>query len=502
MQHLSFFKFHRAAAVALAIFSAFIAAAESDLAIDIKEGLKALDQTSQAQQKVADSLAESVVEDATGEEALDEAEVLSNAAKQSGELSKSSPQGMAASKSRASVEQSRENGRPLSFSEFRIKNARDLKRAAESTFEKIEPYAPITYEFLNSEVAGVSIFCLIAAAAALAAALIAQKYLVEFLIRLASLPFSAARSDALKAFLERIKRPIRAFIILIGAHTAFELAVSDPTAIVAVGTLSAIILLGILFWIFGIVTLNMMDVASRKFSSRYPAAKDLLALSKGGVKWFLTAMFVLVSLDVVGVNVGALIATFAIGAAALAFASKDTIANFVGSIAIIIDRPFVVGDTIKVNGVEGVVQSIGMRSTIIKTPQQTILSAPNSTLASDFVNNVSRDPAEAVSMTLRISMDADADQIEAIVGDIKDIVQNDKSVDRNSVEVLFEGFGEWSLDVSVNFCVPQGGMTAKNTRQRISLAIMRALKARNLRLAVPMREIIRPPMDKSRSEKQ
>ena len=47
---------------------------------------------------------------------------------------------------------------------------------------------------------------------------------------------------------------------------------------------------------------------------------DLLALSKGGVKWFLTAMFVLVSLDVVGVNVGALIATFAIGAAALAFA--------------------------------------------------------------------------------------------------------------------------------------------------------------------------------------
>ena len=66
MQHLSFFKFHRAAAVALAIFSAFIAAAESDLAIDIKEGLKALDQTSQAQQKVADSLAESVVEDATG----------------------------------------------------------------------------------------------------------------------------------------------------------------------------------------------------------------------------------------------------------------------------------------------------------------------------------------------------------------------------------------------------------------------------------------------------
>ncbi len=475
--------------ILFSLFAYIYLNAESDIAIDIKEGLKAIDQTSTAQQKVANSLAKSIIEDATGEEALDEAEVLSNAAKQSGEIS-------AKEDSKQNVKDKKANqaasSTPLSYSEFRIENARKLKIGVEEIFGKIKPYFPDIYRFFDGKIYGVSVFCIMTAVFIILAAIIVQKYLVGLLIRLVSMPFSSENSTDIKYFLGKIINPIRAVIILIGVHTAFELIVSDPTAIVFVGTISTILFLGILFWVFGILTINMIDAVSRRFAKRYPAARDLLALSKGGIKWFLYSMFVLVSLDIVGVNVGALIATFAIGAAALAFASKDTIANFVGSIAIIIDRPFEVGDTVKIEGVEGIVESIGMRSTKIKTPQKTIIYAPNSTVASNLVDNVSKDPAEVIRQKIRISMDADADNIESIIKQIKKIVECDDDIGKESAEVVFEGFGEWSLDISVSYCVPQGGETAKIVRQRISLAIMRAIKSENLRLAVPTREIMQP----------
>ena len=78
-----------------------------------------------------------------------------------------------------------------------------------------------------------------------------------------------------------------------------------------------------------------------------------------------------------GYDVGALLAGVGIGGLALAMAAKDFVANIFGGITIFVDKPFTVGDRVKVNGIDGVVKEIGIRSTRIQTLENRLVTIPN-----------------------------------------------------------------------------------------------------------------------------
>ena len=96
----------------------------------------------------------------------------------------------------------------------------------------------------------------------------------------------------------------------------------------------------------------------------------------------------IVALNNAGYDIGALIAGLGVGGLALAIAAKDTVANIFGSVTIFADRPFVIGDRVRIKGHDGVVRDIGIRSTRLETRDGPMVTIPNATFADSAVEDV------------------------------------------------------------------------------------------------------------------
>ncbi len=144
----------------------------------------------------------------------------------------------------------------------------------------------------------------------------------------------------------------------------------------------------------------------------------------------------------VGVNVTAFIASLGLGGLAFALAAKDTVANLFGSIAIMMDGSIRVGDWIKVNDVEGIVEDIGMRTTKIRKFNKAIVAVPNSQIANSNIINYSRRRVRRIKMFIGVTYNTRKEQMQKILDDISSLLINHPDIDKNhSPIVRFDNFG-------------------------------------------------------------
>lgn len=191
-----------------------------------------------------------------------------------------------------------------------------------------------------------------------------------------------------------------------------------------------------------------------------------------------------------GFSVSSLIAGLGIGGLAVALAFQDTLSNFFGSIFILLDRPFAVGDWIKVGDVEGIVEDIGFRSTRIRTWPKSVVSIPNKTVASVAIENWSKMPKRRVYQTVGVTYETTPDQMEQAVAAIREILQNEEGVDKEYIIVRFSEFANSSLNMLVYYFT-RGVAFADHlaTKERVNLAIMRALENLGLSIAFPTQTV-------------
>jgi MscS family membrane protein len=109
-------------------------------------------------------------------------------------------------------------------------------------------------------------------------------------------------------------------------------------------------------------------------------------------KVFVVIVAVIVAAQNMSIEVGGLLTTLGVGGIATALAAQDTLANLFGCIVLFADRPFQIGDKIKVETVEGHVERIGLRSTRLRSAEGVLITIPNRTLANATIHNLSRQP--------------------------------------------------------------------------------------------------------------
>ena len=119
-------------------------------------------------------------------------------------------------------------------------------------------------------------------------------------------------------------------------------------------------------------------------------------------------------------EITALLGGLGIGGMALAFASQDTISNLFGSLTVLLDRPFEVGDWIVTDGVEGSVETVGIRSTRIRTGYNSLITLPNSRLATAAVDNYGCRQFRRLKTTLGVQYDTTFEQIEAFCEGVRE----------------------------------------------------------------------------------
>ncbi len=198
-------------------------------------------------------------------------------------------------------------------------------------------------------------------------------------------------------------------------------------------------------------------------------------------------IFVLQNLEV---DVASLVAGASLGGLAFSLAARDTVANLFGSLSIFTDRPFQVGDWIKVDGVEGVVEEVGMRSTRVRTFYRSLVTVPNSKVADAVVDNFGQRDARRDTFRLSVTYGTSAEQMEALCDGIRGILTANPAVKKDAYEVHFAAFADSGLEVLVYYFLEVTSWSDElRNRHLLYLEIMRLAESLGVEFAFPTRTL-------------
>src|SRR4030095_1575230 len=164
-----------------------------------------------------------------------------------------------------------------------------------------------------------------------------------------------------------------------------------------------------------------VDVLSKDWMDRLFRGQDksfrdqLLPIIRQSLRLFIIVIAVLLTSQNLGLQVTALIGSLGVVGLALSLASKDTVENFFGAVAVFVDKPFKVGDQIKLENMEGTVESIGLRSTRVRHPDGHLITVPNKTMGNATITNITLRPNIKTTMNIGLTYDTRADKVKEAV---------------------------------------------------------------------------------------
>ncbi|MFM1877077.1 MAG: hypothetical protein RL266_2814 [Bacteroidota bacterium] len=215
---------------------------------------------------------------------------------------------------------------------------------------------------------------------------------------------------------------------------------------------------------------------------------QLLPIMKKGIHAAVWIMAIIVGLNNAGYDVGALIAGLGIGGLAFALAAQDTVANFFGGITIFIDKPFTVNDWIVINGHEGIVEEVGIRSTRIRTFPGRLITIPNKVFAESAIENVAAEPSRRVILMLGLTYDTDHNRIKEGLQILAEVHQKfSQHLEEKHME-LFDSFGDFSLNLKFIYFIKKGEDIFQ-VNSNINLEILERFNTANLDFAFPTQTI-------------
>lgn len=190
------------------------------------------------------------------------------------------------------------------------------------------------------------------------------------------------------------------------------------------------------------------------------------------------------------VNVLTLITGLGIGGIAIALAAKESLENLIGSFTIFLDKPFTVGDLVKVDGVEGTVEKVGFRSTRIRTSEKTMATIPNRGMIDGVLENLSLRNSRKVSFIIGLTYETNSTSLRKIITEIESYINNHKGTSDDG-NASFKSFGDSGLNVEVNYFVTELNYTQfLQIRQEINLEIMDIVMRNKSDFAYPTQRLI------------
>ena len=286
--------------------------------------------------------------------------------------------------------------------------------------------------------------------------------------------------------LPALESPVATFVMVTGIFAALKVLKLSETSDHSIAAGSTVAFSMVIFW--GLL---------RAFDAIIDHAAEIAKVKQMGIAAFmpwikksLIAVFVVVGtlmiVQSLGYNVSTILQGLGIGGLAFALAAQDTIANLFGSLVVAIDQPFKIGETVKIGTHTGTVEDIGLRSTKIRLIDKSLVVMPNKLVSSEAIVNLSRSTQRRVEQVIGLTYDTTPDQLAVIVEDFRGILLADAEVDPTSVMVFFRDLSASSLDVWVVYASREADLKEGFAlKQRMNLAIMRAVAARRLSFAYP-----------------
>ena len=294
--------------------------------------------------------------------------------------------------------------------------------------------------------------------------------------------------------LEAAEKPAGGLIYILGILAAVHV-LNPPVAVFPIvaavdqlGRITSILIGGWFLW-------RLLDGLAAYFTARAAQTESslddqLVPFVTKTIKIFIVITGVLVVAQNMGYSISGLIASLGIGGIAVAMAAKDTIANVFGSIMILVDRPFAVGDWVKTGAFEGIVEEVGFRSTRIRTFGKTLVNVPNSTMANMVIDNIDARPKRRVKMRIGLTYDSSPEQIQAAIDGIEGLLADHIGVDQDFHLVKFDAFEDSSLSIFLYYFTRTTHWEEYlQVRQEVNMQIMKLLESLKLEFAFPTRTV-------------
>lgn len=214
---------------------------------------------------------------------------------------------------------------------------------------------------------------------------------------------------------------------------------------------------------------------------------QLLPIVRRGVKVSIWVIAAIVGANNAGYDVGAVLAGLGIGGLAFALAAQDTVSNLFGGFTIFLDKPFTIGDRVKVQGYDGMILEIGLRSTRLATLEGRVVTIPNKKFTDDAVENVSSEPSRKVVLNIGLTYDTDAAGLRRGLDLLRGIAEAHPAID-DKVLTGFTSFGDFALGLMLIYYI-RPGEDILTSQTEINLAVLERFSEAGLDMAFPTQTV-------------
>jgi len=286
--------------------------------------------------------------------------------------------------------------------------------------------------------------------------------------------------------LELVRGPVKVVSFVILLHVGLQVFVWPDWAERLIANGLMIVVAGSLTY----VVLKLVDMAMGLWTKRLEASGEavldmqLLPVVRKSLKVFVAIVAVLVTSQNLGMNVTGLLASLSIGGLAVGLAAQDTLSNLFGAVALFADKPFRIGDRIQLDAIDGMVESIGLRSTRIRNLDGHLVSVPNRTMANASLTNISRRPNIKTVMNVGVTYDTPAEKVERAMQVIREVYKPHPRT--SDLIVSFNKFESSSLNILVvHWWGSTDFLEYLQEFQKLNLELKRRFDAEGISFAFP-----------------
>ena len=285
-----------------------------------------------------------------------------------------------------------------------------------------------------------------------------------------------------------LEAPVKFAIILLGIWIAIHRLVYPDSFVKVVDNAYSILIVLDITWFFGRLFSSLLQVSWGKQSNGQ--ANKMMPIIKRTILVIVWLIGIVMALSNVGVNISALLGTLGIGGIAFALAAQDTVKNVFGTFTILTDKPFSIGDTIRVDSYEGTVVDVGVRSTKIMNYDKRIITFPNYKITDTSIVNISSEPMRRVVLNLGLTYDTTSEKMKEALELLKSIPKRVENVSSNPSDIVavFTEYSDSALVIMyIYFIEKQGDILGVTSN--MNMEILAAFNKAGLNLAFPTRTV-------------
>ncbi len=360
-------------------------------------------------------------------------------------------------------------------------------------------------QLIDQTILGISLLRFIIAFVVLFIALLLKRVIAHIFTKTIFKAAQKTSSQMDDILLKNLNKPAEFLVVVIGFYLGIEILQlpNQPTNLdqLARNGVQVLLTFNLAWFCYNMVSLLEHWLGHWAVQTESTLDDHLVPFIRKSLRVFIVFLAILFLVQNLGYSISGLLASLGLGGLAVALAAKDSLSNIFGSIMILLDRPFTIGDWIKAGDMEGTVDEIGFRSTRIRTFAKTQITVPNSVLMNMSIDNFSQMPKRRIKLTVGVTYDTTPTQMRQAVAAIKQMLREHPAIHQDFFLVNFTDFGASSLDIMV-YCFTTSTVWGEylDAREDVCLKIMETVESIGLEIAFPSQTLYVHDIDSEKPE--